>query len=215
MTTRIVLAILLSVLSVGFAPAATVLTFQSHPTSLDTATSQVGSNAGLVMGLVPNSAWHTPSGTTWVSPWPSGDPSLPGFFSPANGTTVTFGHDFKLPDNFVVTGSTLVVLADDTATGFINGVQIFPAGTVQLPHCTNPPGCTLSTMWTGNVPAVLFQAGWNKLEFAVPQLYGESFGANWKLTVEGNSVPEPGTFALMGAALIGLGFRKLRPDRRS
>lgn len=208
MTKRISLAILLSVFAVGLAPAATVLTFQSHPSSLNTATSQVGSSAGPVIGLVPNPAWYTPGGTVWVSPWSSGDPSLPGFFSPANGTTVTFTHDFKLPDHFVVTGATLTVLADDTATGFINSAQLFPAGTVQLPHCTNTPGCIQATQWIGNVSPLLFQSGWNQLSFVVEQKYNESFAGNWKIEVTGNHVPEPATYATMAVGLMVIGLRR-------
>ena len=207
------LAILLFVFAVGTLPAATVLTFQSHPTSLNTATSQVMTSAGPAIGLVPNPAWYTPGGTVWVSPWPSGDPSLPGFFSPANGTTVTFTHDFYLPSHFVVTAATLTVLADDTTTGMLNGNPLFPAGTVQLTNCTNTPGCIQATQWIGNVTPLLFHSGWNQLSFTAEQKFGQSFGALWDLDVTGNHVPEPGTAVLLGSALflIGLGrFRKFR-----
>lgn len=199
-----------------FVVSGAVLTFQSHPSSTNTATDMVFSDVGPVIPIPPNPAWYTPAGTTWVSPWQSGDPSAPGFYSPVNGTTVIFSHMFEIPLNFLVMSATLQVLADDTTSGWLNGNILFPPGSGSAPHCVaNPPGCVLSTLWTGNVTTNLFHSGMNTLQLPTEQLNGQSFGANWVLEVNGEyrqpEVPEPGTVYLFaGGVLFLFGIRRWR-----
>ncbi len=212
--TRILLAILLSVFSVGTLPAA-IITVQSHPSSLNTPTSQVTTNAGPAIGLVPHPNWATLPGGVWIYPTASGDPSLPGYVQPAANSVVTFTHTFELPVGFSVAGASLQFLADDTATGYLNGHLIFSANNIQAQYCVAlPPGCVQSALWSGALNPAWFHAGTNTFTFNQQDLWQVSAGVTYQATIHGGQVPEPGTFALMGVALIGLGFRKLRPDRR-
>ncbi len=197
-----------------FVASGATLVFQSHPSSSNTATDMISSDIGPVIAIQPNPAWYTPAGTTWVSPWPSGDPSAPEFYSPVNGTNVVLTHMFQIPLNFLVTSAMLQVLADDTSSGWLNNSLLFPAGSGTSTHCVGtPPGCVESTMWTGSVATNLFHSGTNILQLPTEQLNGQSFGANWVLEVSGtqrSEVPEPGTLFMIAIGLMIAGTRRWR-----
>jgi len=86
-----------------------------------------------------NPAWSAAlNGSSWVSNTQSGNPSDPGYVSPANGTDVVFADTFTI--NGTPTSGSVPVMADDTAAVFLNGVNLMPfATTVNNTYITGAP----------------------------------------------------------------------------
>jgi hypothetical protein len=160
-----------------------------------------------VIGIGKNPAWYGPlQGTQWIGIAPTGDPSNPNFVTYPNGTIVGFTMTFTLPVNFVVSSAVLQVLADDTATGYVNGQTVYTAVPTLGTNCASgAPGCISSTLLTQNVTAYV-HGGTNTFSTSVIQMGGSSFGTNYRLDVTGNMscdpVPEPSTLAFTGLGAL-------------
>jgi hypothetical protein len=185
-------------------------TFSSHPSATNTLTDAVTSPEGPVVGIGENPAWYGPvSGSIWVGVGQTGDPSRPGFVVMPNGTVTTYFDAFVLPDGFNVQSATLQVLADDTASGWMNGMQLFTSSDIPANNCAaQAPGCWQSTMWTGNITPLVHD-GNNILQLDVVQKWGSSTGGDWEATIVGTT-PEPATFAFLGAGFAFIGFVRWR-----
>jgi PEP-CTERM motif-containing protein len=195
------------------AKADTITPFFSSATTTTNNSIALGlPNAGATENIVGNSAWAAPlAGSSWVSYTTSGSTGA-GFFSPANGTAVTFSETFSLSGP--VTSAYLDVLADDTATVILNGVTIYNANLGgSYPTCSSLPiGCLTPTEGmfnTAQLAPYLNDDGSNTLSFVVYQEAGSSFGLDYAggVTVK---TPEPGSLLLLGAAFAGLALLKFR-----
>jgi PEP-CTERM motif len=174
------------------------------------ATNTTNSTASPTQNIDTNPAWAGPlGGSSWVSFASTGNPSDPGFKTVANGTAVTFTDTFDLSGP--VTSAYLAVLADDTASVWLNGHEVYAANLAgPYPTCSAKAiGCLLTTAGLFNTAqlAPFFVDGVNKLQFKVYQEGGSSFGLDYAGAV---NTPEPGTFCLLGVGLLGLALLKIR-----
>lgn len=205
---KIALFAILSLFSVGLAPAVTV-TFVSGDEVAD----------GFV--VAPHPVWASLPGSSWVSG--VANSGYNGVVVP--NTTVASGvPSYTLSETFVLPyggniGWVTVGADDTTRVRLVNamhpgGVLLKAPNPVQDGACAaGPIGCEVGELEIIVLSAHLAQ-GSNTLYFDVFQVHSGPTAALWGGQVE--SVPEPATFAIMGAALLGFaGFRKLRPDRRS
>jgi len=173
--------------------------------------SQTGAN----VAITPHPAWATLPPYQWVSYANTG--VGPGATSPPNtsipGTPTAIFREF-LP---TLTGAVSVtVFADDTADVYLydnanpGGLLLKSANPVQDSACAaGPIGCQSTEGWSSSWVAVDPTApAW--LEFRAYQRGGGPFGLLYG--GEAQVVPEPGTYALLGAGLIALGLlRRFRP----
>lgn len=208
----IALAMNVSAASVAAAPVPTIvtpttaLTFVSHPSSEDTPFDIIrvgGVLPAITIGKHP--AWYDlGGGAVWIGAWSTGDPTRPDYIVEPNGTTMPVTQKFTLPDGFQVVSATLQFLADDTASGWINGQPVFLPNFGQDVNCApDKPGCLERNMWVGDVTALILP-GINILAAEIVQTGGASFGAEWALDIQvtQSPVPEPGTATMFGLSLV-------------
>ena len=104
-----------------------IMTAKADSTSLVSSSTTTTNNSGsATQNIVGNAAWAGPlAGSSWVSFANTGNTSNPGFIVVPNGTAVTFSETFNLSGT--VTSANLNVLADDTTSVWINGIEIASA----------------------------------------------------------------------------------------
>jgi hypothetical protein len=159
----------------------------------------------------PNPAWAGPlAGSSWISFANTGDPSVPGFIVVPNGTAMTFTDTFNLVGS--ITGANLDVLADDTTSVWLNGVEL-ASGNLggSYPTCSSLPiGCLTSTMGVFDFAELqpYLVDGTNTLSFVVYQEAGSSYGLDYAGTV--TTTPEPGSLLMVGTGLMGIALTAKR-----
>ena len=190
-----------------------LMTTKADSTPLGSSATNTTNNSGsATQNIVGNAAWAGPlAGSSWISFADTGDTSDPGFVVVPNGTAVTFSQTFNLSGT--VTSASLDVLADDTTSVWINGVEIASANLGgSYPTCSSLPiGCLTGTEGIFNTAqlAPYLVDGTNTISFIVYQEAGSSYGLDYSGVI---STPEPGSLMLLGSGLIGLvgfGRRKL------
>jgi hypothetical protein len=188
------------------------ITFASNPAET------LNNSSTPTIAIAPNPEWGAAfAGTYWVSNVNSGNPSAPGYVSPANGTSVTFTDTFSI-NGTPILGS-LIVMADDTTSVTLNGVLLTaaaPSTNNYYTVCSDfTIGCSAQTTGAFNLLNNL-HSGTNTVSFTVVQLAGNSFGLDYSGIVASSSsssvssVPEPGTLALVGLPLALFGIMRTR-----
>src|SRR5215510_10380783 len=165
------------------------------------ASETTNSSGSPTQDISPVSAWAPAfSGSSWISFANAGE--VP------NGTAVTFTDTFNLSG--LVTGATLRVLADDTASVIVNGTTIFAANlNGSYPICSSVPiGCLTNTEGVFTLAQLqpYLNVGSNTISFTVYQEAGDGYGLDYSgsFTTGTTTVPEAGTFLLVGCGLICL-----------
>jgi hypothetical protein len=193
-----------------------VITFASNGTAADPLEYQT---YGATLAIVQHPVWAAPlPGSSWVSYGITGDQDTPNYFMPANGTVVSFFQSFSIP--MLSNVATVTFRADDSAALYVNGKLVVPeapsAGN-QYSICSDlPVGCLVKTQMTANIAPYLV-AGTNVLRFDLAQRNSYSFGLNyagyasWAETTVVVQNPEPASFAMLGVALIAIGFWRRKP----
>jgi len=194
------------------AVAANATTVYVDSDALTTANNSGFGTVDLSGTLNPNPLWAAAlPGSDWISYGPTGSNTDPGYFSPPNGTVVTFTTLFTVTGP--ITTASLLVLADDTTSVVLNGHTLIAANLTPGTACANAPvGCLTSTEEVFNFAelAPYLVDGANELSFAVVQVGGSSFGLDFAGSVDPAPTPEPSTVAFLGAGLAALVSRRRR-----
>jgi hypothetical protein len=181
----------------------------SQSVASSAATTNSSSSATRVISA--NPAWAAAlAGSSWISNANTGNPSAPGFIVVPNGTAVTFTQTFNLVGT--ITGATLDVLADDTASVWLNGTELAMANLGgSYPTCSSVAiGCLAGTMGVFDFAELqpYLVDGTNTLSFVVYQEAGSSYGLDYAGTI--TTTPEPGSLLMLGMGLMGIALTARR-----
>lgn len=198
-------------LSAGALVQADTITFASQGSALDP---NEWNALGNTLAIVPNDGWAAAlPGSSWVSYDNTGKPFAQGFHFTANNYVLSFFELLAVPE--VPVAATLTYRADDSAALYINSVLVRAeapqAGNTYYTCSDFAVGCLVQTEVTLDIASYLVQ-GANTLRFDVAQRGGWSFGLNYSGSVEYQpqndepDVPEPATYALIGAGLLAAGL---------
>jgi hypothetical protein len=160
--------------------------------------------------VAPNGPWIGADGiSNWISPAfvPNVTPvtSAPGYYGFETTFNISSGADlanYLIHGRFAVDNAIVYVLVNNKGTGItLSGENNYQQWTQLniLQSCTTP----------SNPNTCLFHEGVNTLTFLVQNLSGTS-GNPVGLRVE---IPEPGTLALVGLAMLGFGVARKRKQQ--
>jgi hypothetical protein len=183
------------------------------------------------LNITKNPGWNGPiAGSNWIS-IPAALDTIPGRgptdydTTNQNGTRVAGCTAFVCDGEFVsffqafylggspILSSSLLVLADDTADVYLNGVKLYQSNPTSYPTCANVViGCLTEYEYDSNNPLLqqgaanfnnaLLAPGWNVLEIQTWQKAGTGFGLDYAGSV--SVVPEPGFYGVLALGLSGL-----------
>jgi hypothetical protein len=186
----------------AFAHASTVYIVSN---GLDTSNDSGDPTIDLPGSIPGQPAWAPPyAGTRWISYGPSGSSNGPGYFSPPNGTVVTFTTEFTLAG--LITGGQLSVMTDDITSVMLNGHTLYAAILSPGAVCALDDLSCLSLAPGDFLSAALLPYlvdGTNTLSFGVMQVNGGVFGLDFQGDI-GEQTPEPATMAIFAGGLICL-----------
>jgi hypothetical protein len=200
----------LSLVVLLLAASGSLMIASADSTQIASSAATTNNSGSATQVISQNPAWAAPlAGSSWISSANTGNPSVPGFVVLPNNTEVTFTEVFYLTGN--ITGGSLDVLADDTASVWLNGVEI-ASGNLggSYPTCSSLPiGCLTSTMGVFTFAQLqpYLVDGTNTLSFNVYQEAGSSYGLDYAGTI---STPEPGTLVLLVSGLFGIALKAWR-----
>jgi hypothetical protein len=182
--------------------------------AVDTTNSTSHPTVDLAGAVPPAFVWGAAfPGSDWISYGPTGSTRDPGYFSPPNGTQVTFTTEFNLSG--AITAASLLVMADDTSSVILNGHLIYADNLTTGFLCApSAIGCLHMTEGDFTSAALLpyLSDGTNTLSFAVAQTGGGSFGLDFsgEITTQDAQAPEPSTVAILAGGLIYLALLRRR-----
>jgi hypothetical protein len=152
--------------------------------SVGTPTDPGQTNAnGNTIALNPDPVWAAAlPGSSWVSYTDKADQrNGSSYFEVPNGTNVAFYDTFNVAGT--VTGGSLTVMAEDTASVYENGTLLVSDATSTgngYAACSDfAIGCLSGTALTINLPGNLFVTGQDTLQFDVKQVAGSSYSLDY------------------------------------
>ena len=163
-------------------------TFDGNWTVLSTPTLTGSGHIGT--GITTTSSWMNPA---WHDRLQNLTPSPTTTFNAASGTFSSFGFYYDLGTAGFYSGIKIDVIFVDTTVLTAKTFTVTGSGFLGFTADTNIAGIRFST---GVVPGATSSSGAETYELA-----NFSIGGN-----AGSAIPEPGTFALGGLALLGLGM---------
>lgn len=177
--------------------------------------------AGAVTAVTPHPAWGDVSDDAGLAPgtadWISyANTGVGGIIAPNTADRTSLAAaTAHFQRSFSTTGGQfdLWVLTDDTASVWLDGVEIFPVFLGQIDPCAPggtgvPVGCVEADM---GVFSINLAAGNHTLDFYAYQTNNDVFGAQYAFSYQ--QVPEPEVLGMLGMGLFGLGALARRRSR--